>query len=237
MATRTTTASGEETSRVVRAYFEELEQGSADAPLRHYAPDATAEILGRLERASREGVAAMFREIHGAFPDYRFEILDIVAQDDRAAVLWRITGTFAGPGELDGFEPTGGSLDVKGIDLVRVRDGRIAHIEAYTDNMTIARQLGLLPSQDSSADQRMTAALNARTRMARRIAAAQPEQIAEGVWVVRGGFPMKTMNVYLLEDDGGVTVFDAGISDMSRAVAASTQDQFKSLTKYQWRLT
>ena len=159
MATKTSTASGEETSRVVRAYFEELEQGSTDAPLHHYAPDATAEILGRLERSSREGVAAMFRELQGAFPDYRFEILDIIAEDDRAAVLWRVTGTFAGPGELDGFEPTGGRVDVRGTDFVWVRDGQISHIEAFTDNMTIARQLGLLPSQDSSADQRMTAAL------------------------------------------------------------------------------
>jgi glyoxylase-like metal-dependent hydrolase (beta-lactamase superfamily II) len=40
------------------------------------------------------------------------------------------------------------------------------------------------------------------------------EPVADGVWVVRGGFPRKVMNVYLLEDEGGVTVFDAGIHDM-----------------------
>ncbi len=38
---------------------------------------------------------------------------------------------------------------------------------------------------------------------------------------MRGGFPVKTMNVYLLADDGGVTVFDAGIEDMTSAVAAA----------------
>lgn len=44
------------------------------------------------------------------------------------------------------------------------------------------------------------------------------EPVADGVWVVRGGFPKKVMNVYLLEDDGGVTVFDAGIHDMVEGI-------------------
>jgi glyoxylase-like metal-dependent hydrolase (beta-lactamase superfamily II) len=45
------------------------------------------------------------------------------------------------------------------------------------------------------------------------------ERIAEGVWLVRGGFPVKIMNVYLIEASGGVTVFDAGIAAMTGAVA------------------
>ena len=41
------------------------------------------------------------------------------------------------------------------------------------------------------------------------------EPIARGVWVMRGGLPKRTMNVYLLADDGGVTLFEAGIKDMA----------------------
>jgi len=48
-----------------------------------------------------------------------------------------------------------------------------------------------------------------------------PERIAEGVWLVRGGFPAKIMNVFLIEDSGGVTVYDAGVSSMRDAVAAA----------------
>jgi hydroxyacylglutathione hydrolase len=48
-----------------------------------------------------------------------------------------------------------------------------------------------------------------------------PQRIADGVWLVRGGFPSKIMNVYLIEDEGGVTVFDAGIAAMAGAVAAA----------------
>ena len=52
-------------------------------------------------------------------------------------------------------------------------------------------------------------------RGARRLAAgADAEAIAAGVWVLRGGYG-RSMNVYLLADEGGVTVFDAGIAAMS----------------------
>ena len=44
------------------------------------------------------------------------------------------------------------------------------------------------------------------------------ELVAEGVWLVRGGMP-KVMNVYLIEDEGGMTMFDAGISGMEKNLA------------------
>ena len=43
------------------------------------------------------------------------------------------------------------------------------------------------------------------------------ERVADGVWLLRGGVP-RTMNVYLIEDEGGVTVFDAGISEMTKKI-------------------
>lgn len=41
------------------------------------------------------------------------------------------------------------------------------------------------------------------------------ERVADGVWLVRGGVP-RAMNVYLIEHEGGMTMFDAGISDMAK---------------------
>jgi glyoxylase-like metal-dependent hydrolase (beta-lactamase superfamily II) len=43
------------------------------------------------------------------------------------------------------------------------------------------------------------------------------ERVADGVWLVRGDLK-HGMNVYLLEDDGGVTAFDAGTQPMTKAV-------------------
>jgi glyoxylase-like metal-dependent hydrolase (beta-lactamase superfamily II) len=47
------------------------------------------------------------------------------------------------------------------------------------------------------------------------------EAVADGVWRVHGGFPGKTMNVYLVRDGDGVLAFDAGIASMTRAIAAA----------------
>jgi glyoxylase-like metal-dependent hydrolase (beta-lactamase superfamily II) len=44
------------------------------------------------------------------------------------------------------------------------------------------------------------------------------EPVATGVWLLRGGVP-RTMNAYLLEDEGGgVTLFDTGIRSMGPAL-------------------
>jgi hydroxyacylglutathione hydrolase len=58
--------------------------------------------------------------------------------------------------------------------------------------------------------------------IALRIAAAPPERIAAGVWLVRGGVT-RSMNVYLLEDDGGVAVYDAGEKGMADAIVAAAR--------------
>jgi glyoxylase-like metal-dependent hydrolase (beta-lactamase superfamily II) len=65
----------------------------------------------------------------------------------------------------------------------------------------------------------MMGAFNAKTRLSERLGAGAAELVAEGVWVVQGQ-PARC-NVYLLEDDGGVTLFDAGARTMTRAVASA----------------
>jgi glyoxylase-like metal-dependent hydrolase (beta-lactamase superfamily II) len=53
-----------------------------------------------------------------------------------------------------------------------------------------------------------------------RLAAAAPEPVADGVWLIRGGL-LRTMNVYLVQDGDGVVVFDAGEKGMAPAIAAA----------------
>ena len=64
--------------------------------------------------------------------------------------------------------------------------------------------------------------LRSRPRL-RRLASAGPEPIAEGVWVLRGGF-LRTMNVYLIRDGAHVVAFDAGEKGMAGAIAAAARD-------------
>jgi hydroxyacylglutathione hydrolase len=61
-----------------------------------------------------------------------------------------------------------------------------------------------------------------RRRIGRGVHGVLLEPVADGVWVVRGGVP-RVMNVYLLEDGAGVTVFDAGIQDMARGIRSAAE--------------
>jgi glyoxylase-like metal-dependent hydrolase (beta-lactamase superfamily II) len=110
---------------------------------------------------------------------------------------------------------------MEGVDLLRIREGRIVRNDAYVDGLGLARQIGALPPAGSPGERRLTGAFNARTRLARRLASAPAERIADGVWLLRGGLPGRTMNIFFIEDDGGgVTMFDAGIVQMTSAAAA-----------------
>src|SRR4051794_30924041 len=215
MASTTEQATAEE---VARGYFGALGRMDRNAQREWYHDDSGAEFHGGETLGSKAEVVAYFDALYAAFPDFRLEIVEVTAQSDRAAVQWHITGTFAGPGSFQGFEPTGAKIDVTGCDVLRARDGKVAWIDAYVDNMAIAAQLGVLPPPDSKAQERMTKLVNVRTRMAAK-SAGKLEDVAEGVWLLRGGFPGKTMNVYFVRDGEGVLAFDAGVRSMTNAIA------------------
>lgn len=49
------------------------------------------------------------------------------------------------------------------------------------------------------------------------------ERVADGVWLLRGDF-RGAMNVYFLEDEGGVVQFDAGTKSMRKKAAATARE-------------
>jgi glyoxylase-like metal-dependent hydrolase (beta-lactamase superfamily II)/predicted ester cyclase len=208
-------------SDVAKRYFNALAEHDLDTAVACWAPGGTDRFVGQEQLIAPDGVREYFAGLFAAFPDFRFEILEMTTVRSRTAVRWRARATFAGPGRFQGFEANGARLEIEGCDVVTVTGDLITHNNAYLDSGDIARQLGVLPPAGSRAEARLTALANLRTRMRTRIHGGRAEPVAEGVWLVRGGFPVKTMNVYLLEEDGGVTVFDAGIEAMTTAVAAA----------------
>jgi steroid delta-isomerase-like uncharacterized protein len=207
---------------VATRYFDALAARDIDAAVALWVPGGVERIVGQRELTAPAGIRAFLGELFGAFPDLRYELLDVTAAEERAAVRWRASGTFAGRAAFQGFVANGAHLDLEGCDVLAVNaEDKIEHLDAYIDSGDVARQLGVLPPTGSRAETNLTKLANARTRARAWIRGAEPERIAKGVWLVRGGIP-KVMNVYLLEDEGGVTVFDCGVSDMTAPLAAAT---------------
>jgi steroid delta-isomerase-like uncharacterized protein len=203
---------------VVQQYFDALARRDVEAMAALWAPDGLDHISGQVDAAGPNGVRAYFTELLAAFPDFALTVRSTVGNGEREAVHWTATGTHLGP--LWGVEPTGARVDFEGIDVLQVRDGLLVRNDAVVDSLSVARQVGLLPGAGSSAERRLFAAFNTKTRVERRAVAKRDlERVADGVWLLRGGIP-REMNVYLLEDEGGgVTLYDAGIRSMTHAVA------------------
>ena len=217
-----------ETRKVAQAYFDALNAHDVDAAVACWAVGGDERIHGQRQVIAPDGVRSFFEELFGAFPDLRFDVEELIADGEKCVVRSDLRGTFAGPGRWTDVEPNGERLDVPVVDCLVIRDGLIVANDAYADGATIARQMGLLPPQDSAAEQRMTALFNTRTRAADRVLGKDFGQIAEGVWRLQGN-PARC-NVYFLRDGDGVLMFDAGARTMTRAVAA-TAAQLGGLTR------
>lgn len=208
-------------SVIAKRYFDALSRRDLDAAVECWKPGAPDRLVGQLTVHAPDGIRDYFTEIFAAFPDFSFEIIDTTTQRERCSVRWRARATFAGPGRFQGFAPNGARIAIEGCDVVEVVDDQIVGNTVYLDSGDLARQLGLLPPADSTAENRLKLLANARTRAQRALYGAEPEAIAAGVWLLRGGGLGRHMNAYLIEDDGGVTVFDTGTRQMSTAIRAA----------------
>ncbi len=210
--------SGSKAESVARRYFKAIDDHDLEEAVAQWADGGRENVRGQLDTLAPDGVREFLGSLLGAVPDLRMQVISTTTEGERCGVQWRVTGTFAGPGSYAGIAPNGAPLVLEGIDMLTVRDGLIQNNDAFTDSMTFARQIGMMPGQGSSAETGMLAAFNAKTRVASGMA-GEAGLVAAGVWVVQGQ-PARC-NVYLLEEDGGVTLFDAGARTMTRAVAAA----------------
>jgi hypothetical protein len=89
------------------------------------------------DRASARALAAAFT---AGMRDAELTILGLVADDTHAAAHWRLEWTQAGP-FLGDPAADGARLALRGSDLVRVEDGRIAEIHHVENVLAVVRQL------------------------------------------------------------------------------------------------
>jgi steroid delta-isomerase-like uncharacterized protein len=90
-----------------------------------------------------EGVRQIFDMFRTAFPDFRATVLDQVAEGDKVVTRKIFNGTHQG--DFMGIPATGREIEIVVIDIVRLRDGRIAEHWGLFDQVGLMAQLGALP--------------------------------------------------------------------------------------------
>ena len=162
-----TAAAATDAASIARGYFEAVGRRDVEAMTSFWEPGGVDELHGLASLRAPEEIQAWFGKLFAAVPDYRFEIVDLIASGEKVAVRWRSTGTFDGSAKFEGLLPTGAKIDITGCDVLTVRDGKIQHNDAYVNGAQMARQLGALPPQGSFPERAMSGALNLKTRLAR----------------------------------------------------------------------
>jgi steroid delta-isomerase-like uncharacterized protein len=90
----------------------------------------------------KEGTARFFTMMFDSAPDMRFDILDTIISDNKAAIRSRVTGTQTGT--FLQMPATGKPFDVEGIDIVEVNDElKVTQHWGIFDFAKMMQQVGL----------------------------------------------------------------------------------------------
>jgi predicted ester cyclase len=139
---------------LLERYVELYNAGDLDGVMDLYAKDST-QLMPDGTFEGRSAIHDRLAKELAAFSHIAHRYVSYVEQGDAFADEWVFVGTHTGPLQLpDGTElpPTGKRVEVKGMELVRVRDGKIVLDNLYYDNLAVAAQLGLLPQSVPATD-------------------------------------------------------------------------------------
>ena len=126
--------------------FDAFNDHDADRAVAAYTPDIQFRMHGQSENlVGPEAVHAAHEGFFAGFSDIRANILAIVDGGDVVAFEFELTGTNDGP--YAGRPATGRSVSLRVCDVVRFNaEGLIVSEDNYADQLTMAAQLGLIPS-------------------------------------------------------------------------------------------
>ncbi len=130
-------------ARVWHSIDQVWNQGDLSASAETFAPIINLHFRGSthpLTMAQLNTIVSYWRE---AYPDFHFNLDDIVIDGDRAALRLTFTGTHLGEGF--GGAATGNRVTVSEMLICRLKDDKIVEMWEEYDELGMRQQLGLLP--------------------------------------------------------------------------------------------
>jgi steroid delta-isomerase-like uncharacterized protein len=134
----------ENNKTLVRQFVEEAQtKHNLNAVDNYMSPDFVDHSVPPGLPPDREGVKMQFSMFFNALPDLHAIIHDQIADDDKVVTRKTLRGTHKG--DLMGIPPTGKTVDIEVIDILRVQNGKITDHWNNVDRMGLMQQLGVMP--------------------------------------------------------------------------------------------
>jgi steroid delta-isomerase-like uncharacterized protein len=137
-----------ENSTVVISEYEQkwvdgLNSGNVSVADEVFQPDCVIHINGNPERdLSLDNFKQMLAGLLIAFPDLHFTINDHFNSGEKVSTRWTAKGTNSGPfGEM---QATGKEIEIEGLIIDYVVNGRVAKRWELWDQMAMMQQLGIV---------------------------------------------------------------------------------------------
>lgn len=93
--------------------------------------------------SDRAAFAEMLEMTHSYFPDLELHFEEIIPSGNQVTIRWTHTGHHQA-GEVYGVEASGKYMEVPGMTVLTIKDGKVIKEEGVVDNLAMAVQLGVL---------------------------------------------------------------------------------------------
>jgi predicted ester cyclase len=134
----------EDLKATARRLWEEIMPAGDEAALAELSTDDVVSYPARPgERAGIEGAKQTMRWLNAVFSDQRWEIHRVVGEGDTVVV--HMTHHGRQTGNLMGIPPTGRKFAYDYVAILRFRNGKVFEHFGIRDDMSLMRQLGVMP--------------------------------------------------------------------------------------------
>ena len=136
--------STEKNKAIVRRLFKEMNKGNLKAIDKIFSSKFVNHHPAPGTKSDREGLKQFITGIHATFPDYRWNIEDIIAEGDKVVYRFTLHGTDTGG--FMGMPPTGKHVVTEAIGIQRFAEGQVVERWNISDSLGMLSQLGLIPT-------------------------------------------------------------------------------------------
>jgi predicted ester cyclase len=131
----------ERNKALIRSFYEEVwNKGNVEFAHQVFAENYVRHDLRPSQaEPGPAGQAKVARDFRKAFPDIHYTFDLLIAENDLVAVRWTSSATMTG--KWGNIEPTGRRVTYSGVNIFRLKDGKVVEIWNHRDDLGAQQQL------------------------------------------------------------------------------------------------